>query len=195
MPGMTPTQTLERQPPTGQESVASEGLRAIFGAARKIPARRPDQRTQAISVKRNQPQRSGRQNSIDHEGRSVTCCAFSALGVRAASRASRLSSSVRTRCFSWRSAGRRANGRWVRPDGSRSGAAGSCGTLTSCTLTLQLPDAPKTAAYVLAAWRCDSRMTRRIRLRTGEDGTSLRGMAIVSRGLSESTAARAATTK
>jgi hypothetical protein len=104
----------------------------------------------------------------------------------------RPSTSARTARLSAPSAGRRANGRRARPLGSSAGVAGSCGTLTSCTFT---DSASSASRWRTQAARWDSRITRRTRLRTGDEGTSFLGMAIISRGVAASVVRRAPTTK
>lgn len=110
----------------------------------------------------------------------------------------RISASIsdRTTRLSARSAGRRANGRIFRPLGSSSGEAGSCGNFTICIRIAQDGRAlPITFAGVSTDSRNDSRITRRIRLRTGEDGASFLGIAIISRGSAGSLATRTVMTK
>ncbi len=175
----------------------------VLGATRKISAAWADDGPNAIAIHGNDREGDRRQGPMDHApsptGAGERAGVVLADGVRDISRVNRLSISARTLSLSRRSVGRRSNGRVAfrteRPEAARTGASGSCGTLTSWNLTAQPPDGPNHAACVRATWRCDSRITLRMRLRTGEDGTSLRGMAIVSRGLPDSTAARATTTK
>jgi hypothetical protein len=93
-------------------------------------------------------------------------------------RASRSSASARNRRLRSPSVGRRLKGLMARPLSSCSGRSGSTGTRTSCRRKLQSPR----AGWRASAARCDSRNTRRTRLRTGEDGRSFLGTAIMSRG-------------
>ena len=73
---------------------------------------------------------------------------------------------------------------------------GSCGNFTSCIRIAQ-DGSPFAFSFAGAstAERKDSLITRRMRLRTGEDGASFLGIAIISRGSAESLATRTVTTK
>lgn len=104
--------------------------------------------------------------------------------------------SARTIRLSAPSVGRLANGRTLRPSGSINGDVASCGNFTICIRIAQdgIPLAIALAGASTAAQN-DSLITRRMRLRTGEDGASFLGIAIISRGSAGSLATRTVTTK